>query len=242
MNTQKTFLKAYWKNLLFYNYTVDPGILKPYLPAGTELDFYDDSCYVSLVGFLFLHTKLMGVSIPFHQEFEEFNLRFYVRVKENNEWKRGVVFVKEIVPRRMICFTAKLIYGEHYYYHPMRHSIIETTDNLTINYDWKVQDKWNYVKALASKPGVPLIAETEEAFITEHYWGYTKINSKKTSEYNVVHPKWIIHKVYSYDLSVDYKTLYGKAFVPFLDLKPTSVFMAEGSEVEIRTRRILEFT
>lgn len=226
---------------MFYNYKVDPAILKPYLPAGTELDFYNNSCYVSLVGFLFQQTKLMGVSIPFHQSFEEFNLRFYVRVKENNEWKRGVVFVKEIVPRRMICYTAKLIYGEHYYYHPMRHSIVETSNNLTISYDWKIQGKWNYLKAVTSKCGTPMIEESEEAFITEHYWGYTKIGNNNTSEYNVVHPKWLIHKVQSYKLEVDSEILYGNAFTPFLNQRPASVFMAEGSAVEVRTRKMLQF-
>ena len=103
----KTFLKARWKNLVFANYVVDPVVLKPYLPAGTEIDLFNNKCYVSLVGFMFLDTAIKGIRVPFHTNFEEFNLRFYVRFRDGEEWKRGVVFVREIVPRRIVAGPQK---------------------------------------------------------------------------------------------------------------------------------------
>ena len=94
---QKTFLSAEWRNLLMANYEIDPAVLKKYLPCHTELDEFNGVHYVSLVGFLFTNTRLKGIAFPFHSTFEEVNLRFYVRYKEDNQWKRGVVFIKEIV-------------------------------------------------------------------------------------------------------------------------------------------------
>ncbi len=116
-----SFLTAEWRNLLMANYKIEPSILKKYLPCGTELDSFNNVHYVSLVGFLFKNVKLKGLSIPYHRHFEEVNLRFYVRYKKELQWKRGVVFIKEIVPKRMITFVANNIYKEKYATHPMKH-------------------------------------------------------------------------------------------------------------------------
>ena len=237
----KTFLTAEWKNLLFINYEIDPSVLLPYVPKGTELDIWNGTCYVSLVGFMFLNTKIKGLGIPFYRNFEEFNLRFYVRFKENNEWKRGVVFIKEVVPKKMICIVAALLYGEHYYYHPMKNSIKENADIIEIKYEWRFKKEWNYISAIAEKKSSPLIENSEAAFITEHYWGYTKLAENKTSAYNVAHPQWNIHKVISYDVKCDVAGMYGNAFEQYLNKPPKSVFMADGSAVSVNERIVLKY-
>src|SRR5690349_1535950 len=117
----QVFLRAKWRNLIMVNYEIDAAVLKPHVPAYTKLDFYDGTCYVSLVGFLFKDTKLKGIPVPFHGTFEEINLRFYVRQKENNKWKRGVVFLREIVPLPAITLMANLTYKEHYRTHKTKH-------------------------------------------------------------------------------------------------------------------------
>ena len=101
-----SFLNAEWRKLAIANYVIDPRVLEKYVPPGTELDLWQDKCYVSLIGFMFLNTRLLGFKIPFHSNFEEVNLRFYVRRFENNAWKRGVVFIKEIVPKPALTFVA----------------------------------------------------------------------------------------------------------------------------------------
>ena len=191
-----TFLSAEWRNLIFANYAIDRRVLEPLVPYGTELDEFDGVCYGSLVGFYFQRVKLFGaVAVPFHQEFEEFNLRFYVRRKTETGWKRGVVFVKEIVPKFAITLVAKTLYGEPYATHPMRHRWEQAGDTQEIQYDWKVGSDWNHIRVLADRTGHSLVPDSEEAFITEHYWGYTKRSagqsgSGRTSEYEVVHPQW----------------------------------------------------
>ena len=237
----KTFLTAEWKNLLFANYEVEPSILLPYLPPGTELDAWNNTCYVSLVGFMFTGTKIRGLVIPFYRDFEEFNLRSYVRFKDNGEWKRGVVFIKEIVPKKMICAVAGLLYGEHYYYHRMKNTLKETKDTLEIKYEWLVNKDWNFFTAVVQKEAAFAKENSEEEFITEHYWGYTKMAENKTSEYNVIHPKWNIHKVLSSVVKCDVEGLYGKVFLPYLEHTPKSVFMAEGSFVSIKGRKIWKY-
>ncbi len=234
------FLTAYWKNLVFINYEVDAAILKSYLPQGVEPDFYQGKCLVSLVGFMFLNTKLRGIGFPFHRNFEEFNLRFYVRCYEGNEYKRGVVFVKEIVPRRMITFVAKQLYGEKYYYHPMKNRLIENKSHLDITYSFLFNKEWNDIQVLADKKKQPLITGTEEEFITEHYWGYTKLINGTTSEYQVHHPRWNLHLVDDYHVNINTKSLYGEQWHEYLSAKPVSQFMADGSPVTVFTRNILK--
>ena len=235
----QAFLTAFWKHLIFINYEVDSSVLLPYLPRGTELDFYNGKCLVSLVGFLFLRTKIKGIGFPFHRNFEEFNLRFYVKRKEGESYKRGVVFIKEIVPRRMITFVAHLLYGESYFYHPMKHRIIEAKTNIEAAYSFRVNKKWNEIKVVAGKEKQPIFTNTEEEFITEHYWGYTRMKNGATSEYNVQHPRWNLYPINSYETDVDVIELYGKQWHEYLSVQPISVLLADGSPVIIFTRNTI---
>ncbi len=233
------FLTAQWRKLILANYAVDPEILKPYLPAHTELDIWNDTCYVSVVGFLFDAVKIKGISIPHHTAFPEVNLRFYVRYLENGEWKRGTVFIKELVPKRLVTFVANTLYGENYQTLPMRHQWDVLDNEQRIEYEWKVNNKWNYIRVKAGIEPVDIKPGSEAEFITEHYWGYTKRSATATSEYEVKHPRWQVYRMHSLNFSFSTKELFGEAFAPFLETKPTSIFLAEGSEIEIMGGRKL---
>jgi uncharacterized protein len=230
---KKPFLKAAWRNLLMANYLVDPDILKKYLPCKTELDEFNGVHYISLVGFLFEKVKVLGIAFPYHTNFEEVNLRFYVRYKEANVWKRGVVFMKEIVPRSIITFIANTLYKENYTTHKMKHSYTETENELHVKYLWNVGNEWNHLNCIAEKHATLADEGSAEEFITEHYWGYTNISTVCTGVYEVVHPKWKIHQVKSYDIFCNAQLLYGAAFEATLKQQPQSVFLAEGSDIKV---------
>ena len=234
----KTFLKAEWRKLVMANYAVDKKLLESYLPHKTELDLWNDTCYVSLVGFMFLDTRVMGLRIPFHTTFEEVNLRFYVRYKDQGEWKRGVVFIKEIVPKRSLTFVANTIYKEKYETMPMSHSWVTADDNLTMEYKWK-KNKWNSIRVVASGVSNMIDIGSEEEFITEHYWGYTKVEDKQTSEYGVEHPRWEVYRTLDYSIDVDFGDIYGQSFEFLKEETPRSVFLAEGSIIEVKQGRWL---
>ena len=235
-----TFLSAEWRKLIFANYVLDRRVLAPLLPYGTELDEFNGVYYGSLVGFYFQRVKLFGrLAVPFHHEFEEFNLRFYVRRKTGTGWKRGVVFVKEIVPKFAITLVANTLYGEPYATHPMRHQFGVAGSTQQIKYEWKVGPDWNYIEVDADQNGHALTSDSEEAFITEHYWGYTSRSVGRTSEYEVMHPAWQIYPVHSHAVRCSVATLYGDTFAPFFDAPPVSVFLAEGSAVTIKSGAVI---
>ena len=172
-------------------YAVDPAILAPWLPRGVELDLFSGRCYVSLVGFLFDQVRVRGVAIPFHTRFEEVNLRFYVtRTEADGTRKRGVVFLREFVPRTAITLIARSIYEEPYATLPMRHNIVSGFDSLAVEYAWRHRGTWSRLAVEADPAAQPIAAGSEEEFITEHYWGYTKRTRGNTSEYGVQHPRW----------------------------------------------------
>ena len=233
----KAFLTAAWKNLIMANYIVDPSILTPYLPAKTALDLFNGNAYVSLVGFMFMNTKVLGFKIPFHINFEEVNLRFYVRYYDNGIWKRGTVFIKEIVPKPAISFIANTVYHEKYDTKRMKHLTTETDNELNLSYQWKHKNKWNRIEASVQKPAQAMVLGSEEEFIAEHYWGYSKYNDTTTFEYHVQHPAWKIFPVKNYLIDCDFKELYGNSFSALIKAKPNSVFVAEGSDVRVLKKR-----
>ena len=221
------------------NYETDPEIIRPFLTFKTEIDLWNNTCYLSLVGFMFLNTKVKGIRFPFLTNFEEVNLRFYVRYKDNHEWKRGVVFIKEIVPRPVLTFVANRVYKENYETLPMHHKWERNNELQTVEYKWKKENKWNILKVNAGTALIDISNGSEEEFITEHYWGYTQINREKTSEYGVEHPRWQVYDIKDYTIDVDFNAVYGQNFGFLTNLKPKSVFLAEGSEIEVKSGRII---
>lgn len=235
MSSKSRFLTAQWNNLLMLNYEVDPDILKPYLPAATELDLWQGKALVSMVGFLFQETKVLGIKWPFHVNFEEVNLRFYVRHFDGKEWKRGAVFVSEIVPKPLIAVIANTLYKEHYKALRMRHCINRDDPNHTaFLYEWKLKGHWNNLGATVSNTLVSIEPGSPEEFIFEHYWGYNRLTSYKTMQYQVEHVAWQVAEVKDYVFKADIAALYGEAFLPYLSVKPYSAFWANGSDIAVR--------
>ncbi len=234
MEQKSKFLTAFWKNLVMANYEINPDLLKEFVPHKTELDLFNSKCFVSLVGFMFLDTKILGLPIPFHTNFEEVNLRFYVKYKSGNEIKRGVTFIKEIVPKFFIKAVANNLYSEKYDSMPMKHELSNSQDKINVEYSWNFENNWNYIKAEAEKNSFSAKENSEEEFITEHYWGYTKVNENETSEYQVEHPKWKLHNVLNYDINCEFGKLYSEKFSFLKNAKPSSIFLAEGSEIVVR--------
>ena len=220
------------------NFVVDPAILAPLVPPGIELDFENGETFVSVVGFLFLDTRLLGVPIPLHRDFEEVNLRFYVRKKSADTWRRGVVFVRELVPRRAIALVARAFYGEHYFALPMKHDIEHVDLTVSVEYSWRRGRKWELLKMSGSGEPQSIPAGSHAEFITEHYWGYTCVRAD-CSEYRVEHLRWKIWKADTFELRAEVATLYGEQFAETLSQVPRSAFIADGSPIEIWRREIL---
>jgi len=225
----KKFLTAKWHDLIMVNYEIEPSLLHQFVPKGTNLDLHNSKCYVSLVAFKFLDTKVLSISIPFHINFEEVNLRFYVRRETTEETKRGVVFIKEIVPRTAIAFVARAFYGEPYETWKTGYEQIERK----LSYFWSKADCENSVTIeVGENLGVPG-ENSHGEFIIEHYWGYTRRGENRTDEYKVEHPKWELFAANNVKIDVDFGFTYGKKFGFLSDTEPISVLLAKGSEISV---------
>jgi len=226
----RPFLTAEWRHLVMANFEVDPAVLRPLVPAGTELDAHGGVTYASVVAFRFLNTKVRGLAIPWHRDFEEINLRFYVRREHAGETRRGVVFVREVVPRRLIAWVARYAYNEPYVALPTRTRIDGAG---RYEYGWKQGSDWATLAAsVTGVPQLPAPGSVEE-FISEHYWGYNRQRNGATIEYRVEHPQWQVWHAHECTFHCDIAALYGDAFVPFLSRAPASVFVADGSPVSV---------
>ena len=227
---KNTFLTAEWRHLAYANYECDPELLAPYVPSGTEIDLWQGRCYVSVVGLQFLKTKLLGLAIPFHRDFPEVNLRFYVRREVDGEVRRGVVFIKEIVSRHAVTSVARGVYNENYVTLPMRHEIKPDS----YRYEWRHKRTWNRLSvATHGEWNVP-DPSSEESFVAEHYWGYAAQRDGSTLEYEVEHPRWRMAMADEVEFVCDVGRLYGEEFTEALSREPVSAFMAEGSAVVVK--------
>lgn len=230
-SSRRVFLSAEWRNLVMLNYEVDADILRRRVPHGTEVDSFRGKTFVSLVAFEFLRTKLFGIlPVPFLTDFEEVNLRFYVRRREGNEVRRGVVFIREIVPKRGVAQVARLIYGENYSCRPMRHNISVNGVRRTAEYQWKLDGNWCTLHAETAGDAAMPKEDSLEEFVTEHYWGYVSRPSG-CLEYRVSHEPWRVQVCVTGSFEGNSDTLYGPELGGILRRPPSSAFIAEGSPV-----------
>lgn len=233
---ERPFLTADWRHLVMLNYQIDSGVLLPLVPSGTELDLRDGHALVSVVGFRFLETRILGLAVPFHVNFDEVNLRFYVRRRAAGEWRHGVVFVKEVVARRAIAVIARLTYNEPYVTLPTRNLVdlggAQQGDPGLARYQWR-EERWYTVEATTT--GLPRLIEpgSEAEFITHRGWGYTGQRDGSTVEYRVSHPRWRVWDVATCRLDCDVARMYGRPFAEALGSAPFSALVAEGSPVRV---------
>ena len=244
LESRRAFLTGEWRYLAMLNYRVAPESLASYVPRGTTLDTLRGETYVSVVGFLFRDTRLLGVPVPFHRHFEEVNLRFYVaRHGADGAVRRGVTFIRELVPRPAIALVARLAYNEPYSAVPMRHRVEHAADAdaapAVVEYGWRQRSSWSRLVIEPTGRAAPVAVGSDEEFITEHYWGYTRQRDGGTVEYQVAHPRWRVWPVAHSGLDADVAALYGPAFAGALSGPPDSAFLAEGSAIAVSVPRRL---
>lgn len=236
----RPFLTAHWKHLLFLNYAADRSLVQRWVPAGTELDLLDGVALVSVVAFRFLETRLIGVPVPLHRDFDEVNLRAYVRRREGGVWQRGVVFVREFVPRPAIAWTARLAYNEPYRAVRMRHRIgVDAERGGSVEYAWHRAGKWQSVSASVRGAPTPIDPDSSVGFITEHYIGYTPQRNGRTVAYDVTHARWNVWPALDATLSCNVAATYGADWSDVLRGQPVSAFLCDGAPVQISFPRTL---
>jgi uncharacterized protein YqjF (DUF2071 family) len=216
------------------HWEVDPGLLIDRVPPGTTLDFWQGKALVGLIGFQFLDTKVLGAPIPFHRDFEEVNLRFYVKRNVDDEVRSAVVFICECVPRQMVGGMARLLYREPYMVAPMK-SHVRADPTPDVEYGWQANDRWHTLSGRAEGRGVLPGPRTFEEFVTVRHWGYNGKRGVATLEYRVDHPRWNVWRAEGVTLDADLSTLCGTELGRNLQT-PSSAIIADGSPVTIHWR------
>jgi uncharacterized protein YqjF (DUF2071 family) len=225
----RAFLTAQWRNLFLATYSVPPAVLEPRLPPELQLDLREGQAFVSLVAFEFLDTRVLGIPWPGYRDFPELNLRFYVRHGE----QRGVVFIREFVPKRLITWIARWIYNEPYRPAPMSAIRTEEAGMLTMEYRLRWGGKDHLLAVTGRKaPFVPEETSTEH-FFKEHSWGFGTTRRGKTLRYQVSHPVWEVLPVERFTIDLDWGPVYGPEWAFLNTAQPMSTILAVGSPVSV---------
>jgi len=231
------FLTARWTNLLLATYAVPPDLVASYLPAGLEPDVRDGHTFASLVAFDFHDTRVLHVAWPGFRSFPEVNLRVYVRRPDGAD--RGVLFVREFVPQRWVAWLARTLYNEPYQATSMESRLEQSSDSVTVEYQWTIAGRLHVVRATADAESSIPNADSDEAFFKEHRWGYGQTRDRRLLRYEVRHPPWAIHRVRSFHVDVDWTAVYGERWRALRDAQPFSTMVAVGSEVSVHQKTVL---
>jgi uncharacterized protein YqjF (DUF2071 family) len=230
----RTFLTADWKHLAMLNYEVDRTVLMPHVPTGTDLDDRGGRHFVSLIGFLFLDTHVLGLPALFHQNFEEVNLRFYVRRSVGGGSRAGVVFIREMVPLPLVAETAKLTYNEPYRTVPMQHTLVETNGHLqSVEYLFGRPRDQCRLAVHVDGPAQEMGVGSEEEFLSERGWGYTRQRDGGAIEYRVEHARWRVWPNTRSELDGPLREFFDEPFPGILSGAPASVFVVDGGPVAV---------
>lgn len=228
-----TFLTATWSNLFLATYAVPPALLAPRLPPALTLDLRDDQAFVSVVAFEFLDTRVAGVGWPGFRDFAELNLRFYVRRGDD----RGVVFVREVVPQRLVAWLARTLYNEPYVAAPLvaERQDGDGTHGMRYTLDWA--GRQHVLSVVADAETFRPAADSVEHFFKEHRWGFGVSRDGRTIRYEVEHAPWDVHRVRSSTIDLDFGAVYGDEWAFLGAAAPLSTVLAVGSPVRVSTKR-----
>lgn len=226
---RRNFLTARWCHLVLANYPVPDELVCPHLPPGVELDRRDGSAWCSLVAFQFLDTRVLGVGWPGYRHFPEWNLRFYAR----RGAERGVCFVREFVPQRLVAGLARLVYNEPYRAARMTMDVTDAPDAASARYTVQWGGRTHAIRAAGAKPAVRPAADGAEHWFKEHSWGYGTSRRGRLIRYEVSHPEWDVFPVTEFVADVDWGVLYGPEWAVMNDRAPESVVFAAGSAVSV---------
>jgi uncharacterized protein len=230
------FLTAHWSNLFLASYAVPPALLERRLPPGLSLDLRDGQAFVSLVAFEFLNTRVLGVPWPGYVNFAELNLRFYVRQRG----ERGVVFIREFVPQRIVASLARWTYNEPYLAAPLTATRLDTSDSLAMEYRLRWAGKEHVIGVSGLKPAFVPAETSVEHFFKEHQWGFGITRRGRTIRYRVVHPVWEVYPVRAYKLELDWAVVYGPEWGFLAEAIPCSTVLAAGSAVQVYPKSRIE--
>ncbi|MBP6722719.1 MAG: DUF2071 domain-containing protein [Bacteroidia bacterium] len=226
----KVFLSAEWHNLINLTYRVPAEKLEPLLPKGVELDLYEGHAHLSLVAFDFINTRVKGMKIPFHVDFPEINLRYYVRAGRH----RGVVFVKELVPKHCIAFVAKRFYNEPYESQPMESGHETDGDGkLKSHHSLWVDSQEHTIDTVASAETQIPGSDTAAHFFKEHDLGFGINKNGETLCYEVSHPVWETRELLDVKLNFDFAKVYGEEWAFLNGLEPQFPLFAVGSAIKV---------
>jgi len=237
------FLTAHWRHMAVLNFEVDPELLRWRLPTGVELDLFEDRALVSVVGFMFSDARIWGVSVPLHREFEEVNLRYYTRRQSAHGIRRGVTFIKEIVPLWAVVQTARWVYKENFSQLPMRHEIDldddqnSLRDGGVVQYGWKIGPRWYRMRTRINGCAFRPPPDSEAGFVIDHWYAHARHDQNGCVEYYVEHPPWRIWNVTDVEFATDVSALYGAEFKAALHTPPCSAFVSEASRVNVFSRK-----
>lgn len=226
-----SLLTCEWRKLAFANYIVPTEVVEKHLPRHTKIDFFNGNCFVSLVGFQFKNVQVAGTKIPFHTDFEEINLRFYVKRFDGQQWRKGTVFISEIVDKPALSVLARSVFNENYQTLLTKQEVNEAAESISAGYSWLYEDHWNHLKVRSGTIASPVAENSESEFIIHRLWGYGKQNDEETNEYRISHPAWPIYEVEEYSVDVDFAKVFGPEFSMLTSATPHSVILAEGSSV-----------
>ncbi len=232
------FLTAVWTDLVLASYAVPDDLLLPLLPPGLSLDKRNGSAWCSLVGFDFSQMRVLGWSVPplfGICDFPEFNLRFYVREGE----RRGVVFVRELVPTPLIALAARLTYNEKYSLARMTSRVTQVGETRRVRHDFALNGQRHTLAVTAHGPPADPPPGSLDNWIKEQGWGFGQTRGGKLIRYRVVHPHWRTYAVQHCDLPLDFEALYGPAWHSLQSRAPDAVTLAEGSHVAIYPQALI---
>jgi hypothetical protein len=233
----KVFLKANWLRLASANYRIEPSILEKHIPVGTKLEAHNGKHYVSLVAFRYCETRLLNIRVPYHHIFEEINLRFYVKREVSpGIWRSEVAFTKLFFPKIALTLVAKYIYKENYETLKMRHHWSENKDHLLTSYGLH-KKRWHNFEIQSDKKSMKIDSNSSEFFFSKQYWGTSQIDHKSCTVYEIEHPDWETHEVFNWEISFDFKALFGPEFKHLSDTQPDSVHLFKGSEVIVNKKK-----
>ena len=181
-----------WESLLFAHRRVDPGQLRPLVPAALELETFDGSAWLGVTPFRMSAIRLRG-TLPFPRvsSFLELNVRTYV----TTGGRPGVWFFSLDASSQVAVEIGRRVYKLPYF--PARMSLEREGEWIEYESARAGSADDPYVFSARYRPrgaAAPAAPGSLEEFLTERYCLYTLDGQKRLCRAEIHHPPWLLRE------------------------------------------------
>ena len=232
--SSRCVLQATARSRVVVGYAVDPARVAPLLPDGLAPARHDGSAYISLVGTELTDVRVFGLAGPGSRRVPAVELRVHVQPADAPSGPSGTWTAQAHVPRRLVAWGARWLYGTPVAVASMQPMRREQDDHMEVTYrfDWRGREQRIRVRGERSPVTPPPDAHARTLLNPD--WRFGTAQDGTLLRTRIERSEAPVCRVQEHHVTVRWPAVYGDLGRVLQGRSPSFVLLSPGTPVTLR--------